>query len=323
LQVAGLEGEPELQLAPDFADVVAGLREVLSVPEIAAATGVKERQVHHWASAAHSPKGQARSRLLVLHQVVGQLRLAMGTEQIKVWLFSPYPELGGRPIDSIVATGGFDVLRAARELSLRSSVDDEYLVEIAKRGNASAYDALVERYRGFAHLKASSYAQLDGNPDDLIQEGLLGLYKAIRDFRPDRESGFRNFAELCITRQIIVAIKTAARTRRPTVSPQLEQPKGSPGDLDRASDTRTQQAKMSEPQSQRLASEELERLISSFSGVSGVLSNLESSVLSLYFYGYTQNAIAEQLGCDVKTVDDALQRVKHKVGQYLASDKSP
>lgn len=241
----------------------------------------------------------------------------MGTEQIKVWLFSPHPELGGRPIDSIVATGGLDTLRASRELSLRSALDDEYLVEIARRGNASAYDALVERYRGFAHLKASSYAQLDGDLDDLIQEGLLGLYKAIRDFRTDRDSSFRNFAELCITRQIIVALKTVSRKRRPTKSPRSAQTKGSSGGSRRA-DTRTPQG-----QSQRLASEELERLISSLSGVSGVLSDLESSVLSLYFYGYSYGAIAEQLDCDVKTVDNALQRVKRKVSQYLASDKSP
>ena len=93
----------------------------------------------------------------------------------------------------------------------RPEVDDEYLVALAKRGNASSYDQIVRRYRGFVRLKASAYLLLGGDADDLNQEGLLGLFKAVRDFRSDRESSFRNFAELCITRQIITAVKTASR----------------------------------------------------------------------------------------------------------------
>ena len=78
----------------------------------------------------------------------------------------------------------------------RPELEDGYLVALAKRGSPDAYDRIVRRYRGFVRLKASSYFLLGGDPDDLIQEGLLGLYKAIRDFRSDRESSFRNFAEL-------------------------------------------------------------------------------------------------------------------------------
>ena len=88
---------------------------------------------------------------------------------------------------------------------------DAYLVAQAKRGDSVAYDRIVRRYKGFVRLKASSYFLLGGESDDLIQEGLVGLYKAVRDFRTDRESSFRNFAELCITRQIITAVKTASR----------------------------------------------------------------------------------------------------------------
>jgi RNA polymerase sporulation-specific sigma factor len=92
-------------------------------------------------------------------------------------------------------------------------LDDHYLVALAKEGRPDAYDMIVKRYRGFVRLKASSYFLLGGESDDLIQEGLLGLYKAIRDYRTDRESSFRNFAELCITRQIITAVKTATRNK--------------------------------------------------------------------------------------------------------------
>ena len=86
-------------------------------------------------------------------------------------------------------------------------VEDEFLIALAKQGDRNAYDQLVRRYYGFVRLKASSYFLAGGDADDLIQEGLVGLYKAIRDFRSDRESSFRNFAELCITRQIITAVK--------------------------------------------------------------------------------------------------------------------
>ncbi|MGH2925376.1 MAG: sigma factor, partial [Solirubrobacterales bacterium] len=88
----------------------------------------------------------------------------------------------------------------ARRSEAQPELEDSYLVALAKRGSSDAYDRIVRRYRGFVRLKASSYFLLGGDSDDLIQEGLLGLYKSIRDFRSDRESSFRNFAELCITR---------------------------------------------------------------------------------------------------------------------------
>ena len=100
-----------------------------------------------------------------------------------------------------------------RPASRRTEPDDEYLVALAKQGAAEADDRMVRRYHGFVRLKASSYFLIGGDSDDLIQEGLVGLYKAIRDYRSDRESSFRNFAELCITRQIITAVKTATRNK--------------------------------------------------------------------------------------------------------------
>src|SRR5881409_3358513 len=95
----------------------------------------------------------------------------------------------------------------------QAELDDHYLVALAKQGKRDAYDRIVRRYYGFVRLKASSYFLIGGDSDDLIQEGLVGLYKAVRDYRTDRESSFRNFAELCITRQIITAVKTATRNK--------------------------------------------------------------------------------------------------------------
>src|SRR5687768_18341001 len=103
--------------------------------------------------------------------------------------------------------------RSTSQTNPQPELDDHYLVALAKAGRADAYDAIIRRYKGFVRLKASSYFLLGGESDDLIQEGLLGLYKAVRDYRSDRESSFRNFAELCITRQIITAVKTATRNK--------------------------------------------------------------------------------------------------------------
>src|SRR5215204_265142 len=105
------------------------------------------------------------------------------------------------------------VARLSAKSQGQVQVEDGYLIALAKQGDATSYERLVRRYYGFVRLKASSYFLTGGDSDDLIQEGLVGLYKAIRDYRYDRESSFRNFAELCITRQIITAVKTATRNK--------------------------------------------------------------------------------------------------------------
>src|SRR3954452_7256186 len=102
---------------------------------------------------------------------------------------------------------------ATRKSQAEGELDDHYLIALAKQGKRDAYDMIVKRYHGFVRLKASSYFLIGGDSDDLIQEGLVGLYKAVRDYRSDRESSFRNFAELCITRQIITAVKTSTRNK--------------------------------------------------------------------------------------------------------------
>lgn len=320
LKVAGLDIESDLQLTPDFAGVTADVRNILTVPEVAQVTGVKERQVHHWVSGAHNPKGKARDRLLTLYQVISQLEVAMSEEQIKVWLFSVQPDLGGRPVDFIAGDSPEEVLNAARSFSMRSAIDDVYLIEIARSGNASAYDALVRRYRGFVRLKASSYFLLaDIDSESLVQEGLLGLYKAIRDFPLGKESSFRSYAELCITRQLIAAVKTATRAQPMLVDPDTP----SYSDPSTQHDTRSLGGVSEGPLSQVVASEALDQLVSSLSGAQGVLSELEGRVLSLYLDGYSYEAISKQLDCDSKTVDNALQRVKRKVSAHLAASERP
>jgi RNA polymerase sigma-H factor len=200
----------------------------------------------------------------------------------------------------------------------RPEADDEYLVALAKGGSSSAYDQIVRRYRGFVRLKASAYFLLGGDSDDLNQEGLLGLFKAVRDFRSDRESSFRNFAELCITRQIITAVKTASRHKHAPLNQYVsfgQSPAGQ-GDSDATLEDVLPGPAVHDPSNQVVASEELDSLVAC---LSSVLSDLESRVLSLYLDGHSYDAIGDRLDCDTKTVDNALQRVKRKVGIHLAS----
>jgi len=197
-------------------------------------------------------------------------------------------------------------------------VDDGFLIALAKQGNPDAYDRIVRRYYGFVRLKASSYFLAGGDADDLIQEGLVGLYKAVRDYRTDRESSFRNFAELCITRQIITAVKTATRNKHTPLNGYVSfasSPAGAgAGDGEPTLDEVIPGPEVRDPVLQAISAEELRSLVDC---ISTALSELESRVLSLYLDGYSYEEIGGRLGCDTKTVDNALQRVKRKVGAHL------
>ena len=202
-------------------------------------------------------------------------------------------------------------------------VEDGYLIALAKQGSADAYDRIVRRYYGFVRLKASSYFLAGGDADDLIQEGLVGLYKAVRDYRTDRESSFRNFAELCITRQIITAVKTATRNKHTPLNQYVSfssSPAGATGELEPTLDEMLPGPSAHDPVNQVISSEELRALVAC---ISTALSELETRVLSLYLDGHSYEEVGRRLGCDCKAVDNALQRVKRKVGQHLAARSVP
>src|SRR3981081_448331 len=195
---------------------------------------------------------------------------------------------------------------------------DHSLIALAKQGRNDAMDRIVKRYHGFVRLKASSYFLVGGDWDDLVQEGLVGLYKAVRDYRTDRESSFRNFAELCITRQIITAVKTSTRNKHTPLNQYVSfssTPAGAGEDVPTLDQTLAGPT-VHDPVNQVISSEELRCLVGC---LSGALSELESSVLSLYLDGYSSDQVGVRLSCDTKTVDNALQRVKRKVGAHLQS----
>jgi RNA polymerase sporulation-specific sigma factor len=206
-----------------------------------------------------------------------------------------------------------------RRASAQAQPEDEYLVALAKQGTPGALDRMVRRYYGFVRLKASSYFLIGGDSDDLIQEGLVGLYKAIRDYRSDRESSFRNFAELCITRQIITAVKTATRNKHTPLNSYVSFSQAPAASGEEGEPTMADVlpgSTVHDPVNQVISTEEVQALVSC---ITSVLSELESRVLSLYLDGRSYEDVGERLGCDTKTVDNALQRVKRKVGLHLES----
>jgi RNA polymerase sporulation-specific sigma factor len=211
------------------------------------------------------------------------------------------------------------VARISQNSQSQLPVEDGFLIALAKQGSPDAYDRLVRRYYGFVRLKASSYFLAGGDSDDLIQEGLVGLYKAIRDYRTDRESSFRNFAELCITRQIITAVKTATRNKHTPLNQYLSfsaSPSSASGEGEPTLDEVIPGPSVNDPVNQVISSEELQALVAC---LSTVLSELESRVLSLYLDGHSYEDVGKRLDCDTKTVDNALQRVKRKVETHLAT----
>jgi RNA polymerase sporulation-specific sigma factor len=200
--------------------------------------------------------------------------------------------------------------RQQRELA------DLQLVVRARNGDEQALDALMRRYTGFVRLKASSYFLAGGDSEDLIQEGLIGLYKAVRDFRHDKETSFRSFAELCVNRQIITAIKTATRFKHSPLNTYVSfsnTPAGQDSDSDVTLGDALPGPTVDDPSICVISTEELQSLV--FALGTG-LSKLEADALKLYLEGSSYEEMAEALGCDTKTIDNALQRVKRKVLQH-------
>src|SRR5881227_651214 len=195
---------------------------------------------------------------------------------------------------------------------LQRELADLQLVMRARNGDSKALDELIRRYTGFVRLKASSYFLAGGDSEDLIQEGLIGLYKAVRDFSPELSS-FRSFAELCVTRQIITAIKTATRFKHSPLNTYVSfshTPAGQDSDGECTLGDALPGPAVHEPSVMVISTEELQSLV--FCLGTG-LSSLEADALRLYLEGSSYEDMAERLGCDTKTIDNALQRVKRKI----------
>jgi len=196
---------------------------------------------------------------------------------------------------------------------------DEEIIRDAKCGDEEALEFLINKYKGFVRAKARTYFLIGADREDIIQEGMIGLYKAIRDFRGDRLSSFRAFAELCITRQIITAIKTATRQKHIPLNSYVSLNKPI---FDDESDCTLldliSEESLNDPEELIISREELAVIEEK---MSEILSNLEWEVLSKYLQGRSYQEIAADLDRHVKSIDNALQRVKRKLEKYLDEDK--
>lgn len=192
---------------------------------------------------------------------------------------------------------------------------DEEIVETARSGNRVAQEFLINKYRNFVRAKARSYFLIGADREDIMQEGLIGLYKAIRDFRSEKLSSFRAFAELCITRQIITAIKTATRQKHIPLNSYVSLNKPIyDEDSDRTLLDVISGTKITDPEELVISREEFgnieEKMVE-------ILSDLEWKVLMAYLDGKSYQEIANDLTRHVKSIDNALQRVKRKLEKYL------
>ena len=192
---------------------------------------------------------------------------------------------------------------------------DEEIVGLAKNGNVTALEYLINKYKNFVRAKARTYFLIGADREDIIQEGMIGLYKAIRDYRYDRQASFRAFAEICVTRQMITAIKTATRQKHIPLNSYISLNKPV---FDEESERTLGEVVTTEKEGNP---EEMfinqENLMDIESTMQRILSPLEQDVVNLYLEGKSYTEIAQKLGRHVKSVDNALQRVKRKLEQYL------
>ena len=193
--------------------------------------------------------------------------------------------------------------------------DEEIILEIKDNNSSVALDYLINKYRNFVRAKARSYFLIGADREDIIQEGMIGFYKAIRDFRNDKLSSFRAFAELCVTRQIITAIKTATRQKHIPLNSYISLNKPIyDEDSDRTLLDVLSGAKVSDPEELVISREEF---VDIEKKMEEILSDLEWKVLMSYLDGKSYQEIALELHRHVKSIDNALQRVKRKLERYM------
>jgi RNA polymerase sporulation-specific sigma factor len=227
----------------------------------------------------------------------------------------------GKYSNNKVRQGGFNLKTNVQTgmANSFSTMHDEEVILDARSGDSIALEYLINKYRSFVRAKARTYFLIGADREDIIQEGMIGLFKAIRDFREDKLSSFRAFAELCITRQIITAIKTATRQKHIPLNSyvSLNRPVFDE-ESDRTLMDLISEESVSDPEEMIINREE-------FNGIEEkmgeILSGLEWEVLSLYLQGRSYQEIAEELDRHVKSIDNALQRVKRKLEKYLEEGK--
>ncbi len=195
--------------------------------------------------------------------------------------------------------------------------DDELVVQ-SKNGNGYATEVLLEKYRKYVRSRSRTYFLIGADKEDIIQEGMIGLYKAIRDYKPEAQASFKSFAELCITRQIITAIKSATRQKHFPLNTYISLNKPIYDDESERIliDTVVERKKL-DPEEIMI---DKERFYSIEEKLSKILSRLEWKVLLKYLEGKSYTDIASEIDKSEKSIDNALQRIKKKIEKYILKE---
>jgi RNA polymerase sporulation-specific sigma factor len=206
-------------------------------------------------------------------------------------------------------------LQETKVKPIYGAVEDDDLVIFVRNGDSAALEFLINKYKNFVRAKARSYFLIGADHEDIVQEGMIGLYKAVRDFNGDKLSSFKAFAELCITRQIITAIKTATRQKHIPLNSYVSLDKPL---YDEESDRTLLDVicgtRVTDPEELLINQEEFEDIELK---MGELLSDLERQVLMLYLDGRSYQEISVDLNRHVKSIDNALQRVKRKLERYV------
>lgn len=198
--------------------------------------------------------------------------------------------------------------------SYEPEVDEQLLLQI-KEGDNVALEQLINKYKNFVRSKAKTYFLVGADKEDIVQEGMIGLFKAIRDFKDDKMVSFKSFAEICVTRQIITAIKTATRQKHMPLNSYISLNKPVfEDDGERTLIETINHDTVSDPEMLFISKEELSRIEGK---INEVLSSFELEVLYLYLQGKSYHDIATTLNKEVKSIDNALQRIKKKIEKFL------
>ena len=209
-----------------------------------------------------------------------------------------------------------DIVDENKEIISDDEADvDDNMVFRAKAGDEKSLNHILKKYRNFVRAKAKPFFIVGADKEDILQEGMIGLFKAIRDYDEEKTVSFRAFAELCVTRQIITAVKTATRQKHIPLNSYISLNKPmSEEDPDKTLMDMMKNSHISDPEQLIISKEEMKLIEEK---TKEMLSEFETRVLSLYLKGYSYNEISEKLCKHPKSVDNALQRIKRKFEKYL------
>ena len=198
------------------------------------------------------------------------------------------------------------------------SMQDEDLIDSIKKGDEDALNYIIEKYRNFVYVRTSRYFIIGAEKEDIVQEGMIGLFKAIKNYENDKQNSFRSFADLCIKRQLITAIKTSNRQKHMPLNSYLSLNKSAYENDDETSLMEVLNYNLVEDPLDTITNQETIQIMEN--RVQSVLSDFEKDVLDKYLKGYSYNQIADQLDAQVKSIDNAIQRIKKKVGRKIEDE---